>query len=230
MLLKERTFTEKTKMMSYKAVIFDLDGTLVNSLEDLADSMNEVLTNHGLPVHTYYEFRNFIGRGLRNLVIKALPEQNRDEELINSCLASMIDIYRGNCINKTKVYDGIPELLTELSKKGIKMAVFSNKADEFTKQIVKLLLPNLHFEAIVGLTDENLRKPNPANALAISKILNIAPSEIVYCGDSIIDMQTATNAGMYAAGVLWGFDTEDELLKTGAKLIIKKPCDLIEIF
>jgi len=217
-------------MMKFKAVIFDLDGTLVNSLEDLTDSMNKVLEMHGFPVHSYSEFRYFIGRGLRNLVIKALPENNRDEELINSCLASMSEVYKNNCINKTKVYDGIPELLSFLNKRETKMAIFSNKADEFTKQIVKLLLPDIHFDAIIGLSDENLRKPNPTNALAISKILNFPPSEIVFCGDSIIDMQTATNADMCAAGVLWGFDTADELLKAGAKHIFKTPLDLKEIF
>ncbi len=215
--------------MNFKGVIFDLDGTLVNSLEDLADSMNIILQNNNFPTHALQTYKHFIGNGIRNLVSKALPEANKDDVLIDKCYDSMIEVYRNNCINKTKPYDGIAGLLDELVSHNMKLAVFSNKADEFTKKIVLTLLPKWNFEAIIGLNTEAHKKPNPYSALQISKKLEISHENIIYLGDSGIDMQTANNAGMYAVGALWGFRTKEELTSSGAKYLLDHPLDLIKI-
>lgn len=214
--------------MKYKGIIFDLDGTLVNSLEDISDAMNKVLTSLNFPTHTYDTYQYFIGSGLRNLVRKALPATNNSDEQIEICFECMINEYREICTLKTKPYDGIVELLENLTSQNIKMAVFSNKADELTKKIASEIFPN-HFDTAVGLSTEALKKPNPFEALEIGKKWNLKPEEILFVGDSDIDMQTAVNANMFPVGVSWGYRTEEELKNSGAKLVVNKASELIEI-
>jgi len=214
--------------MKFNGVIFDLDGTLVNSLEDLADSMNTVLQNNRFPEHETAAYNYFVGSGIRNLVREALPE-SADEQTVDRCFTAMVEIYRNNCMNKTKPYEGIPELLDELVLRKIKFAVFSNKADELTKKMVPVLLPDWDFELITGLRKEAYKKPNPLVALQISEKLGIPPGKMIYVGDSGIDMQTANNAGMYAVGASWGFRTREELISNGAKKLLDHPLDLIKI-
>lgn len=214
--------------MKFKGIIFDLDGTLVNSLEDIADAMNKVLQSLDYPTHSYDDYQYFIGSGLRNLVSKALPETNNDENQIEKSLNSMIDVYRDNCTNQTKAYQGIVELLNELKSRKLKLGVFSNKADALTKEITKALFPDV-FEPIVGLSTESLKKPNPFEALEISKSWGLQPEEMIFVGDSGIDMQTATNANMHAVGVSWGYRPEKELMENGAQHILNHPLDLIPI-
>ncbi|MBP6550451.1 MAG: HAD family hydrolase [Flavobacterium sp.] len=214
--------------MKFKGIIFDLDGTLVNSLEDIADAMNKVLQSLDYPTHSYDDYQYFIGSGLRNLVSKALPETNNDENQIEKSLNSMIDVYRDNCTNQTKAYQGIVELLNELKSRKLKLGVFSNKADALTKEITKALFPDV-FDPIVGLSTESLKKPNPFEALEISKSWGLQPEEMIFVGDSGIDMQTATNANMHAVGVSWGYRPEKELMENGAQHILNHPLDLIPI-
>jgi phosphoglycolate phosphatase len=214
--------------MNFKGVIFDLDGTLVDSLTDLADSMNYVLEKNGFHGHGLHAYKYFIGRGIRNLVINALPEEKRDEETISRCHEQMVAHYNSNCLSKTIPYEGIQELLHALNSKGLKLSVFSNKADEFTKKITYSLFPGI-FEIVRGLTDITLRKPDPSGALAIAGEMNLAPSEIAYLGDTSTDMQTAVNAGMYAVGVLWGFRTKEELLENGAQYLLHNPMELLNL-
>lgn len=214
--------------MKFKGIIFDLDGTLVNSLEDISDAMNNVLTNLNYPTHTYDTYQYFIGSGLRNLVSKALPATNNSDEQIEICFECMINEYREICTLKTKPYDGIVELLKNLTSKNIKLAVFSNKADELTKKIAAEIFPD-YFDAAVGLSTEELKKPNPFEAIEISKNWNLKTEEILFVGDSDIDMQTANSANMFAVGVSWGYRTEQELKNSGAKLVINNPSELIEI-
>lgn len=214
--------------MKFNAVIFDLDGTLVNSLDDLADAMNSVLSNNGLPIHPADAYRYFVGNGIRNLVSKALPEPARDDKTITECYQQMLDVYSRNYMVKTRPYDGIIDLLDELKSFDMKLGVFSNKADGFTKNIVQKLFPG-YFDAVVGFTTEALKKPNPVCALRLSKRFGSDPENIIYIGDSGVDMQTAKNAKMYGVGVLWGFRTEDELISNGAETTIAHPLDLIEI-
>ncbi len=214
--------------MKFKGIIFDLDGTLVNSLEDIADAMNIVLEGLHYPTHDYDTYQYFIGSGLRNLVSKALPAATNEDTQIDQCYDLMISAYRTICTRKTKPYDGIFELLDELKSKNIKMSVFSNKADELTKEITEVIFPN-YFNPILGLTTEPLKKPNPEKAVNISDSWGCKPEEIIFVGDSDIDMQTATNAKMFAVGVLWGYRPEEELISNGAKMILKTPLDLMSI-
>ena len=214
--------------MKFKGVIFDLDGTLVNSLEDIADAMNSVLRNLNYPTHSYEAYQYFIGSGLRNLVSQSLPESHNDEKDIDSCYHLMVAEYRDNCTRKTASYEGIIELLDHLISQKIKLSVFSNKADALTKEITAALFPN-YFGSVVGLTTESLKKPNPSKALAISKSLGLKPEEIIFVGDSGIDMQTATNANMFAVGASWGYRPKKELIENGAKQVLSHPLDLIEI-
>jgi phosphoglycolate phosphatase len=214
--------------MKFKGVIFDLDGTLVNSLEDIADAMNKVLHDLDFPTHSYEDYQYFIGSGLRNLVSKSLPSSQNNESQIEICLNLMIAIYRNACTNKTKPYPEIVELLDYLISINMKLIVFSNKSDELTKKIVADLFPN-YFETAVGLSIVSLKKPNPTEAIAISKNLGLKPEEMIFVGDSGIDMQTATNANMHAIGVLWGYRTEEELIAKGAKKLLNHPLDLIPL-
>ncbi|MCP2026777.1 phosphoglycolate phosphatase [Flavobacterium sp. HSC-32F16] len=214
--------------MKFKGIIFDLDGTLVNSLEDISDAMNIVLKGLNYPTHTYETYQYFIGSGLRNLVSKALPETNNSDEQIEICFECMVNEYREMCTVKTKPYEGILELLENLNSQNIKMAVFSNKADELTKKIASEIFPN-SFDTAVGLSTEELKKPNPFEAVEISKKWNLKPEEILFVGDSDIDMKTAVNANMFPIGVSWGYRTEEELKASGAKVVINNASELIAI-
>lgn len=214
--------------MKYKGIIFDLDGTLVNSLEDISDAMNTVLTSLNYPTHTYDAYQYFIGSGLRNLVSKALPASNNTEIDIENCFNCMIAEYREICTLKTKPYEGIVALLDDLVSRDIKLAVFSNKADELTKKIASEIFPD-YFNTAVGLSTEALKKPNPFEAIEISKNWNLKAEEIIFIGDSDIDMLTATNANMFPLGVAWGYRTEEELIASGARVVINTPADLIDI-
>jgi phosphoglycolate phosphatase len=209
-------------------VIFDLDGTLTDSLEDLADSMNKILIEKGYPVHDYETYKNFIGNGIQNLVVKALPESARTNEIISGSYDLMILYYGENCVVKTRLYDGMAELVKRLKEKSIKLAVLSNKADELTKRIIEGLLNSSDFEIILGAKPGLPAKPDPTGALLISKQLGVPPENILYLGDTEVDMNTANKAGMFAVGVLWGFRTKDELVKNGAKKIIKHPLELLQ--
>lgn len=214
--------------MKFKGLIFDLDGTLVNSLEDIADAMNTVLQNLNYPTHSYKKYQYFVGSGLRNLVGKSLPEKYNNDTQIENCYQLMFEVYSENCTNQTKPYNGVIALLDYLITQNIKLAVFSNKSDELTKKIVATLFPG-YFNTVVGLSSEVLKKPNPYEAQSISRSWGLYPDEILFVGDSEIDMQTAINANMNAVGVLWGYRSEQELTDNGAKHIIKHPSDLIHI-
>lgn len=214
--------------MKFKAVIFDLDGTLVNSLHDIADSMNIVLENNNFPTHSYEAYQYFIGSGIRNLVSKALPLEHNNNIQIEHCFNAMMEVYAIRCTEKTIPYEGIMELLDSLIARNIKLSVLSNKADAFTKQIAIKLFPN-YFAPIIGLTTELLKKPNPTVLLQMCDSLGFKPQEVMYVGDTGIDMQTATNAHMCAVGVLWGYRSKEDLIANDANYIISKPMDLIEL-
>jgi phosphoglycolate phosphatase len=214
--------------MKFKGVIFDLDGTLVNSLEDIADSMNTVLQNGNHPTHSYEDYQYFIGSGLRNLVTRAMPETHQEDKQIDNSYNLMVEVYKENCTRKTKSYDGIFELLDILVSRNIKLSVFSNKSDALTKEITAALFPD-YFDPIIGMTTDSLKKPNPFKALEISNSLGLKAEEIIFVGDSDIDMQTATNANMFAVGVSWGYRPKEVLIAKGAKKVLNHPLDLIQI-
>ena len=213
----------------FRAVIFDLDGTLANTLEDIADNMNRVLAQKGFPTHQYDAYRYFVGNGIHNLVIRSLPENARTEAMIADCHDRMIAEYNLNYINKTHLYDGVPELLDTLSLKGIKLAILSNKADQLTQKICLKLLKNWKFDAIIGASERFPRKPDPASALFICEQMGVAPAQVCYLGDSDVDMKTAIAAGFYAVGAVWGFRTKEEVLENGAMQVIDNPIKLLSI-
>ncbi len=212
----------------FKGVVFDLDGTLANSIEDIADSMNTVLQEREFDTHDYSTYKTFVGRGVKSLVENALPEAKRDAATIEECFQRMMKVYNDNCIAKTALYPGISELLTTLQAKNIKIAVFSNKANELTQKVVKVILANWKLEMVIGAGGDIPRKPDPKGALLISEKMGIAPEELMYVGDSGVDMETANNSGMHAVGVLWGFRDMEELLENGAQTILHHPMDLIQ--
>jgi len=214
--------------MNFRAIIFDLDGTLADTLEDIADNMNRVLTEMGFHTHGYDAFRFFVGEGLKNLVARCLPENARSDEMITACHDRMIDVYHSNYVNKTHLYYGIPELLDALLTQGIRMAVLSNKADPLTQKICAVLLKQWKFEIVMGATERFPRKPDPASALYIAEQMGVEPYHFCYLGDSDVDMKTAITAGFYPVGVSWGFRPKEELVENGAKRIIHHPIELLD--
>jgi phosphoglycolate phosphatase len=215
--------------MKYKGILFDLDGTLADTLDDIAGSMNRVLLTHGYPVHQVDDYKLLVGRGLENLVAQSLPLHARQADTVRQCHQEMIRDYAQNCLVKTHLYEGIQNMLDSLIKKKVKLAVFSNKDEPITIQIVNQLLGDVQFLKIMGALPDFPKKPDPAGAIVISKLMNSSPEELIYMGDSDVDMITANRAGMFAVGVLWGFRSKEELLSNGAKALLNHPLELLNI-
>jgi phosphoglycolate phosphatase len=213
----------------YDAVIFDLDGTLVDTLEDIGDAMNRVLAAEDVPPHSYQEYRYLVGRGLWNLAEESLPPQLRDEETVARCYERMIADYGEHALIKTHVYEGVPALVRGLRHASLPLAVFSNKSDELTRRVVEALLDPRDFTAVVGARAGVPLKPDPAVALELAGRMRVPPERIAYLGDSLVDMQTATAAGMMAVGASWGFRTTAELVRSGARVVIDHPRELLEL-
>ena len=214
--------------MTYRAIIFDLDGTLLNTLEDIGDATNHVLSERGFPIHDTDAYRSFIGDGAGVLIKRALPPGARDKETIRSCLDAFLKYYGAHWDVKTRPYDGIRDMLSALTARQIKMAVLSNKPDSFTRKMTKALLPDWPLDPVIGQRDGVPLKPDPAVALDVAGQLGIPPVEFIFVGDSAIDMKTAIAAGMHPVGALWGFGTVEELRDNGARALIENPLDLIE--
>jgi phosphoglycolate phosphatase len=215
--------------MKFKAALFDLDGTLLDTIGDLGDSMNYVLERMGYPTHDIEEYKHFIGDGIRELVSRSLPADKRDEDSVRNALAAMKDTYSKRWDVKTRPYPGITDMLDALAEKGIKLSVLSNKADDITKNIIKKLLPLWNFYPVFGERQGVPKKPDPAGAFEIIRILGVKPDECLYIGDSGNDMKTANASGMYAVGVLWGFRKAEELVENGARALISHPLDLLNL-
>jgi len=215
--------------MRYEAVLFDLDGTLIDTVDDIGDSANRVLSNRGFPIHPISAYRQFVGEGIRVLFTRALPQEKQNENLINTCLKEFVEDYRRNYDVKSKLYDGIPDMLNALNVRGLKLAILSNKPDPLTKDCVTSLLSNWDFDIVFGQRDSVPRKPNPQAAFEIAEKLTISPSNFIYLGDTAIDMKTAVSAGMFPVGVAWGFRPVKELKGNGARVIIDKPIQLLDL-
>lgn len=214
--------------MPCKAVIFDLDGTLVNSLEDLADSVNKLLNQYGYPVHSIETYRYFVGNGSRKLIERALPLNVRSESLIDEALSQYKQIYEQNLLRKTKPYDGIPALLQSLAEQSIPLAICTNKHQQAADKIVNSLFAPHTFCAVHGDYPGNKRKPDPSTVLQIVQKYHWQPADVAYLGDSMVDMQTAVQVGCLPVGVLWGFREQDELCAHGAKILLKHPMELLQ--
>jgi phosphoglycolate phosphatase len=211
----------------YAAVLFDLDGTLVDSIADLADAMNYALALQGLPGHELPAYRLMVGEGVETLVRRALPAER--SALVPRVLADFRDRYAGHYADKTLPYPGIADLLARLSAAGLKLAVLSNKREDFTQAVVRALLPGARFEQVRGERANVPRKPDPTAALELARDLGVAPSACAFVGDTAVDMDTARSAGMVAVGVLWGFRSKEELLSHGAKVLLAHPLELLDV-
>lgn len=213
--------------MSYSAVLFDLDGTLANTLDDLADATNWTLAQFGLPTHPVDAFRHFVGDGAGTLVRRSLPVDRQD--LFEIALPMMRRRYQEHLFDKTRLYDGVPELLDELVRRRVRLAVLSNKPHAATVEVVGVLLNRWPFDAVRGVVENGVHKPDPAGAIAIAADLGIPPARWLYLGDTNIDIRTARAAGMFAVGALWGFRDADELTAAGAQSLIARPAELLPL-
>ncbi|WP_262363716.1 HAD family hydrolase [Aliarcobacter cryaerophilus] len=210
-----------------KTVIFDLDGTLLDSIEDIASSMNKVLESLQLPTHKIEDYKYFVGGGVDILVDNALSNQSK--EIKDEVIKRFKIEYDGKLHSKTLPYDGIYELLDELKKLDINLAVLSNKPHEFTVSYVNHFFKNYNFKEIHGQKKDVPKKPDPKAALDIVKCLDSSCENTYFIGDTKIDMQTAKSANMTAIGVLWGFRDEKELRDFGADFIVSNPLEILKI-
>lgn len=213
--------------MTRRAVLFDLDGTLVDSLEDIGDSMNLVLAERGFPTHASSAYRGFVGDGVTVLTRRALPEGNRDETTLAACVQRMREVYGARSEAKTRPYEGIPGLLDRLVERGLRLAVLSNKPHDLTVALVQGLLGAWPFDPVFGERSGVPRKPDPTAALEVARLLGLPPREVLYLGDTPIDMATARAAGMPVLGVAWGFRSRSELLAAGADAVVDTPADVL---
>ncbi|MDR0882456.1 MAG: HAD family hydrolase [Candidatus Adiutrix sp.] len=209
----------------FQAVIFDLDGTLLYTLEDLADSLNTVLAEAGLPRRPLADYRFMVGNGLETLTVRALPEDRRRPEDVRPILRKFSALYRERQLIKTRPYPGIEELLADLTGRGLRLAVFSNKAHPNTLSVVEHFFPGM-FQAILGLQPGRPPKPDPAGALSLAAQVSLSPGQFIYLGDSGVDMKTAVAAAMFPVGAAWGYRPVDELWAAGAARIISVPGEL----
>ena len=201
--------------MKYQAVLFDMDGTLLDTLEDLRDGVNVVLERRGYPQHTLEEIREYVGNGAGVLIRRALPEGTAEAE-VGDVLAEYKEWYRINYCTKTHPYPGVEEVLEKLAAAGVKMAVVSNKPDAVTKELAKKFFPGL---PAFGQRDDVPRKPEPQMVWNALETLGVGREQACYVGDSEVDVATARNAGLPAVIVSWGFRTEEQLRAAGADSI-----------
>lgn len=209
----------------FKTVIFDLDGTLLNTIDDLADAGNWVCRRNGWPEHTVAEFKRMVGHGIPNLVEQFSPPDQRSPLLLMSTLARFSDYYGAHNLDRTRPYEGIGELLENLRGQGETLAVYSNKADEFSRSIVEHFFPGV-FRLVRGKVPGVPVKPDPAGVLGVMRELGASPAETIFAGDSDVDIHTAHNAGLIACGVTWGFRDREELRAAGAEHLADTPAEL----
>lgn len=211
-----------------KIAVFDLDGTLVNSIYDLADSVNIALRNASLPENTLQEYYTFVGNGMEHLVRSAMKEHGSDDELYKVIRADFDRQYAIHCNDKTVAYDGVPQLLDRLSAVGIDTAVLSNKAEVFIAEILDQTYPDHRFSSAHGQRQGVERKPSGDGLIRLLDELGYDKSDCVYIGDSEVDVLTARNAGVDVIGVLWGFRTRDDLVQAGAEHIVATADELYD--
>ena len=220
--VKELSFMKK-----YDTVIFDLDGTLLNTLEDLSDSVNFALSSHGFPCKKIEEVRSFLGNGIARLIELAIPN-GRNNPRYEKCLADFRLHYSKNMQNKTNAYDGIRELLERLAKENFKMAIVSNKFDTAVKELNQIYFRD-YIKLAIGESEDVLKKPAPDMVYKALEKLGATGNKTVYIGDSEVDVKTAQNSGVTCIGVTWGFRNREVLEQEGADYIIDRPEELLKI-
>ena len=213
-------------MKTYKAAIFDMDGTLTDTLADLYDSVNEMLTHYDFPRRTLDEVRQFVGNGARKLMVRSLPADK--EDFIDEALKYYDGCYARNCLKKVRPYEGIMDLLATLEAKKIPLGICTNKQHFAAVAITEKILAPIKFSYVSGDEPEQPRKPNPTRALAGAKIFGVEPEDVAYFGDTAVDIQTAINAGFLPVGVTWGFRPRSELVESGAEIIIDNPLEIFD--
>ncbi len=216
-------------MMRAAAVIFDLDGTLLDTLADLGNCMNSVLARLGYPTHPLDRYRRFVGDGIEVLARRCLAGAAADETAVARVVEEMRGEYGRRWAESTRPYDGIAELLAALRQRGLALAVLSNKPHPFTVRMVEHFFPRGLFAAVWGARPEYPRKPDPAAALALAALMAAAPGEVLYLGDTDTDMRTAAAAGMMPVGVAWGFRPREELLAAGARRVVAAPAGVLDL-
>lgn len=212
--------------MDVKALLFDLDGTLLDTLDDLADAVNAALREAGFAEHPVDAYRYFVGDGMETMLRRAAPA-NAPDEALGALALGLRKSYAANWDAKTKPYPGIVPMLEALAQTGLPFAVLSNKPQEFTELCVRRFFPGIAFTAVKGSPKGGKAKPDPAMALALASDFGVRPGEVLFVGDSSVDMDTATAAGMIPAGALWGFRTEQELVEHGARVLLGGPKDIL---
>ena len=215
--------------MSFRAVIFDLDGTLLDTYKDIADSINAALAGVGRPAIPGGLVKQYIGDGVENLVARALGLQEESGALRAECAKRFREEYARRWDSKTCPFPGVLDLVQSLAQRNIPMGVLSNKPDQFTRDCVARFLPSESFQAVQGAQPGLPRKPNPTGAQRIAQALGVAPEEILYVGDTATDMKTAVAAEMYPVGATWGYRSAKELRTHGAEVLINTPQDLLPL-
>ena len=209
----------------YQTVIFDLDGTLLDTIQDLADAGNWVCRRNGWPEHSVEEFKQMVGGGIPNLVKRFSPEGSRSSLLLACTIAKFTEYYGAHNMDKTRPYDGIPELLARLGERGVTLAVYSNKADGFSREIVEHYFPGV-FQLVRGHIKGTPVKPDPAGIHAVLQEVAADPAQTLFVGDSNVDVYTGHNGGLTVCGVTWGFRGRQELESAGADRLADTPAEL----
>jgi phosphoglycolate phosphatase len=210
-------------------VLFDLDGTLLDTLADIARAANAALRRLGFPPHPVENYRYLVGDGAGCLARRVLGEAGNDEAMVERCRLAIAEEYQTRWSQNTRAYPGIPELLSELGARGVPMAVLSNKPHDATTAVVDYFFPGKPFRIVRGAQPGIPIKPDPTAALRIAQELGIEPGRFIYLGDTDTDMRTAVAAGMFPTGALWGFRTAEELTAAGARTLLKTPLKLLNL-
>ncbi len=209
--------------------IFDLDGTLLNTIDDLAAATNHVLTEMGFPRHGMWVYPTMVGNGVRKLIERALPDDARSEKVINDALAIFREYYDDHCCDATKPYPGIVELLATLQERGVNLAITSNKYEDAVVRIIAHYFPDIKFRAVLGSIEGQPRKPDPSIVFRALGMCPTPKSQVLYVGDSGVDMETARRACIESCGVTWGFRPISELQQAYADHIVSTPEQIIEL-
>lgn len=215
--------------MAAKAIIFDLDGTLLDTLEDIATSANYALQCLGFDARPVDAYRYYVGEGVFKLFENIFSQNPQSNDILQQAVHLFEEHYAKQFYQNTKPYEGVSKLLTFLQKRGFKMAILSNKPDSFTKKCALKYFRSWQFDVVLGAREGIARKPDPIGALEIAQILHVAPNECFYLGDTMIDMITANRAGMIALGALWGFRDAEELQTYGAQYLLQSPGEAIKL-